>query len=278
LAAILAGSGWARPNAALEHYFEGQPGCGLLLDVAARKIRAVHRPDLAAQELLPPGSTLKPLALSALLRLNRIQPGETFACPGALSIGGRSLACSHPPFPQPVTVPGAVTYSCNCFTAHFAQRFRPGELAASLERYGLASPTGLFESAEARGRIVPASTLERTQLQALGEEGILTTPAALALAYRSLALNAAAPIREGLEGAVEAGTAQRAQVAGWKVAGKTGSTGSSNPAGRIAWFAGFAPSVSPRVVVLVMLHARSGGADAAPVAGRILAAYRERRV
>jgi cell division protein FtsI/penicillin-binding protein 2 len=49
----------------------------------------------------------------------------------------------------------------------------------------------------------------------------------------------------------------------------------------VAWFAGFAPSgqgAPPRVVVTVMLQGRSGGADAAPVAGRILAAWQAGRL
>jgi cell division protein FtsI/penicillin-binding protein 2 len=78
----------------------------------------------------------------------------------------------------------------------------------------------------------------------------------------------------GLEDAVEYGTAQRAHSAGWKVAGKTGSVLAAGGA-HLAWFAGFAPSHQPSVVVAVMLQGRSGGADAAPIAGRILDAYRK---
>jgi cell division protein FtsI/penicillin-binding protein 2 len=277
LATLLAGPAWVRAGTTLEPYFEGQPGAGLLLDIAARKLRAAYQPDSAARQLLPPGSTLKPFVLSALLRLNRIQPDEKFACPGTLSIAGRELPCSHPKLPEPVNVAAALTYSCNCFVANFARRFRPGELYGSLVRYGLSSPPGLFPE-EAAGRIRAGDTPESIQLQSLGEENVLVTPAALAMAYRNLALNAAPAIREGLEGAVAVGTAQRAQVAGWKIAGKTGTIGASSPAGRIAWFAGFAPSQAPGVVVVVMLHARSGGADAAPVAGRILAAYKAGRL
>jgi cell division protein FtsI/penicillin-binding protein 2 len=67
---------------------------------------------------------------------------------------------------------------------------------------------------------------------------------------------------------VEYGTAQRAKVPGLKVAGKTGSV--RTPAGAyLAWFAGF----TDEAVVTVMLHGRSGGADAAPVAARILEAH-----
>ena len=73
--------------------------------------------------------------------------------------------------------------------------------------------------------------------------------------------------RSGMADAVSFGTAQRAQVTGLKVSGKTGSV--RTPAGLyLAWFAGFTDAA----VVTVMLQGRSGGADAAPVAGRILEA------
>ena len=76
------------------------------------------------------------------------------------------------------------------------------------------------------------------------------------------------PIREGLEGAVEFGTAQNARVAGAGIAGKTGTV--ISPQGEpVAWFAGFLP----KAALAVMLPGRSGGADAAPIARRIFEAY-----
>ena len=97
------------------------------------------------------------------------------------------------------------------------------------------------------------------------------------MGYRSLALSSGRPemlpILEGMEDAVEYGTAQLARLDGIKVAGKTGSIRTADGA-RTAWFGGFAPSRAPEVVVAVMVQGRSGGADAAPVAGKILAAYR----
>jgi len=147
-----------------------------------------------------------------------------------------------------------------------AERFAPGELTGELVR---------------AGRIRTATGRDALRLLALGEDGILTTPAELAMAYRSLALQVGRsemqPIVTGLEGAVEYGTAQRARVAGVKVAGKTGSTRRESGV-PIAWFAGFLPSRAPEVVVTVMLQGHSGGSDAAPVAGRILEAYRAGRL
>ena len=109
----------------------------------------------------------------------------------------------------------------------------------------------------------------------------MITPAELALGYRRLALNSGRrgmeAILAGLEDAVEFGTAQRAKVAGVTVAGKTGSIHSADGAA-IAWFAGFAPSRQPAVAVAVMLQGRSGGADAAPIAARILQAHSKGRL
>ncbi len=227
--------------------------------------------------LAPPGSTLKPIVLDALLRTRKIGAADSFPCPGALTISGRSFHCTHPVLPGPVGIPDALAYSCNCFVAHFAQRFAAGELAMHLERAGLASPTCWFGDAEVSGRIRSATSRETTELQSLGEDAVLVTAAGLAMAYRGLAVNASQPILEGLENAVEFGTAQKARVKGFSVAGKTGSVRTSEGV-RIAWFAGFAPSRAPRVVVAVASQGRSGGADAAPIAGRLLEAYRAGRL
>ena len=174
-------------------------------------------------------------------------------------------------------IPTALAYSCNCFVAHFAERLAPGELESHLKRYGFGSRSGWFGGAEAPGRVQRTSTVESQQLQAIGEGAVLVTAAALTRAYCRLALSAAEPIRSGLEGAVEYGTAQEARVAGIKVAGKTGSVRAADGA-MIAWFAGFAPSRAPTAVVAVMLQGRSGGADAAPIGGRILSAHLTGRI
>jgi len=226
----------------------------------------------------PPGSAIKPLSLLALLQSGKLRANETHPCSGDLRIAGRSFACSHPRMSAPVSLPEAIAYSCNEYVARVATRFAPGELAVALARFGLASRTQLSGTQpEATGRIDHAESVEANQLQALGEDRVSVTVLELAMAYHFLTANAArpetAPILEGLEGAVEFGTAQYAQVAGIKVAGKTGSA-----AGRWAWFAGFAPSRQPRVVVAILVQGRAGGSDAAPIGGKFLAAQLERKL
>jgi hypothetical protein len=163
-----------------------------------------------------------------------------------------------------LTVRTAIAYSCNCFVAHYASRLRGGELAPMMERWGLASRTTWFGEHEGAGRVWDAAV----PLQSLGEDGVLVTPASLAMAYCRLVSRAAPAVLAGMADAVSFGTAQRAHVAGLNVAGKTGSV--RTPAGAfVAWFAGFTNAA----VVTVMLQARSGGADAAPIVGRMLAAH-----
>jgi cell division protein FtsI/penicillin-binding protein 2 len=241
IASLIAAGAWSK---GLEVLFEGAHGGAVVLDRRTRRMVVAQMPDLAGL----PGSTLKPLVLESLLERGRLHPEETFSCPGDLRLEGRSFACSHPKAPAPMTVRTAIAYSCNCYVAHFAAR--AGDLRSELEAWGI----------DAR----PAPVA----LQALGEEGVAATPATLAAAYQRLAARANEAVIAGMKDAVLYGTAQRAQVAGLTVAGKTGS------ARNCAWFAGF----TDEVAVAVMVQGRSGGADAAPVAARILEAHQRGRL
>jgi cell division protein FtsI/penicillin-binding protein 2 len=248
IASLFAAGAWGKDTLGglVEGLFEGAHGGMVLLDRKSRRVIASRLPDLAA----PPGSTLKPLVLQTLLERGRLRAGEGFPCPGDLRLQGRSFACTHPPAAAAMTVRTAIAYSCNCFVAHCAARFAPQDLARELDAWGI----------DAR----PATV----ELQALGEEGVTASPARLAAAYARLASRAAESVKAGMADAVEYGTAQRVRVAGLAIAGKTGS------ARNAAWFAGFTDSV----IVAVLVQGRSGGADAAPVASRILEAHARGRL
>jgi len=261
IASLFAAGAWGKT---VDRCFGDAHGAAVLVDRKTRRMIAAHTPDLASGAALPPGSTLKPLILQTLLDRGLVQAGDRFPCPGELQIRGRSFACTHPKLPAPVSVRTAIAYSCNCFAAHFAARFRGDELTRALEQWGLASRTGWFGDTEGTGRVWEAPV----ELQALGEDGVVATPATLALAYLRLANRAGDVVRAGLSDAAEIGTAQRARVPGMNVAGKTGSARSASGM-YVAWFAGFTGTAA----IAVMVQGKSGGGDAAPVAARILEAH-----
>jgi len=91
----------------------------------------------------------------------------------------------------------------------------------------------------------------------------------------------AAQVRQMLELVVQpGGTAPRAQVVGYRVAGKTGTAhkvdGASYAANKyISSFVGFAPASDPRVIIAVMVDEPSagqyyGGSVAAPVFANVM--------
>lgn len=255
---LLGAPAWA--SGKLERHLDAANGAAALVEVqSGRRIDAV-----GTDRVLPPGSTVKPFVLAALLRSGRLRTADALPCRRQLRISGRTFDCVHPSIVTPMRAETALAYSCNCFVTWAAERFTPGELTAELKHAGFARA----------GSASPA-------LQALGEAGVLVTPMEMAMAYRSLAMQVDRPelqaVMAGLEGAVEYGTGQHAGLRDVKVAGKTGSTRTAQ-GDLIAWFAGFMPSRAPQVAIAVMMRGRSGGADAAPVAGRIFEAYRAGRL
>jgi len=261
----------------------GKPGAVVALDVASGKIVAEWNLKIAAQRVTAPGSTLKPLVLLELLQSGKLDPGQHLVCHHRLTIAGRNMDCTHSPAITHLDAADAIAYSCNSYFAQVAARLTPAELAAALERAGLASRTELV-SDEAVGRIATAADAPHQQLQALGYWGVEVTPLELAAAYRNLALHklkndlsasSAAPVFSGLERSVQYGMAHSETLAGITFAGKTGTAAGASPQTH-GFFVGYAPADKPQVVLVVYLdHGR--GADAAAIAAPIFNAYAKAR-
>ena len=103
---------------------------------------------------------------------------------------------------------------------------------------------------------------------ALGAANIRVTPLEMLFAYRRLALQRNLPliVLNGLKAATEYGTARLARPSGVAVAGKTGTALDMASGQAHAWFVGYAPADSPRIVLVVFLEQGTGGRDAAPIA------------
>ncbi|PYT13909.1 MAG: hypothetical protein DMF51_09690 [Acidobacteria bacterium] len=260
---------------------KGHQGCAVVLDVESDRLLAWSDLDLAARRLVPPGSTLKPFTLLALLEAGAVKADTPFVCGRDLKIAGRRMDCTHVATPEPLDAATALAYSCNNYFAHFAGEISGETLLHAFERAGLTARTGLARG-EGIGVVLPVNDLEQQRLQALGEARIKVTPLGLAEAYRRLARGRAdggprqvllAPLYAGLEASTSFGVGRRAAPSGLAVAGKTGTAAASEGPWTHAWFAGYAPAERPEVVLVVFLERGQGGADAAPVARQIFAAW-----
>lgn len=248
----------------------------IVLDVSTGRLLAAKGLSEAAHTLAAPGSTLKPLVLYSLIVTDRWDPGQRIPCNRRLVVAGHSLACPHPPAP-PFDAREALTWSCNSYFAAVARTLAPGELADILRPTGLLDATGLAAN-EAVAEFREPRTVDDEQLTVLGVEGIRVSPLELAEAYRWLALRMAAHpalpatqvVRDGLRDSASFGMAGEASLGGIPVAGKTGTAEGAESARTHGWFAGLAPAAHPQVVVVVFEPA-GRGADAAHLAGEILA-------
>ncbi|WP_321474817.1 penicillin-binding transpeptidase domain-containing protein [uncultured Paludibaculum sp.] len=217
--------------------------CSVALRVPDGAVLRCDDRQRATQQWAPPGSAIKPLTW---MNLPRRVPAR---CTHPFFVGGRRLDCTHVPVLTMVDGEMALAASCNAWFAEMARSLDPRLFHHKLLQYG------------ARARLT--TRLEDLQLQALGLEGVEFTVMGLAKAYLQVATSPDPILQTGLERAVTEGTGQLAALAHLQVAGKTGTTSEGS------WFAGYAPSRNPRVVVVAHTRLGHGATDAAPAAREI---------
>ncbi|MCS6816032.1 MAG: transpeptidase family protein [Blastocatellia bacterium] len=272
------------------------------------------RRNRAIRDLYEPGSVFKIVTFAAALEEGLLRPNEAIECLGGRIVLAGHTIRDHRPFFR-LTAREVLEQSSNIGTIQIALRVGAERLAQYIERFGFGRRTGVELPGEARGivrpvrRWTPASVgaiaigqeIGVTAIQmaaamaAIANEGVWVQPH-LVRAVRSrdgtvikrteperrrvLSPTSARVLMRMLEGVVERGTGQLAQLSGYSAAGKTGTAQQFDPRTRrysrtryVASFAGFAPVADPRVVVLVALdHPRpkyTGGEVAAPVFKRI---------
>jgi stage V sporulation protein D (sporulation-specific penicillin-binding protein) len=105
-------------------------------------------------------------------------------------------------------------------------------------------------------------------------EGAVTTRYEPEVVRKVVSRATSEKLRAILEGVVSEGTGKNAYVSGYRVAGKTGTSETTEEGRYIASFCAFAPADDPQVVALVVLDdpagEHMGGAVAAPVAQGLL--------
>jgi len=252
-----------------------------------------------------PGSTLKPFTIGLAIELGKITPQTVIdTAPGALTIGSYTIHDAHKE--GALTVAQVIQKSSNVGSAKIALSLPREEMHELFRRVGFGTAPKLGFPGEAGGKVRPAKTWRPVEQATMAYgHGISVSLIQLAQAYtifardgelaplsllrtgtpahgvRVLSPEVARSVRAMLESAVQpGGTAPRARIVGWRVAGKTGTAhkqenGAYAPDKYVSSFVGFAPVSEPRLVIAVMLDEPSagkyyGGQVAAPVFAQVM--------
>lgn len=265
------------------------------------------------QAAYPPGSPYKIVSSLAGLERGVVGPHtELEPCPGAYRFGNRDFRCWKRGGHGRLDHEGALVHSCDVFYYQLGLRLELSQLREVALTLGLGVSTGSPFAGESSGLIPDDDWYDRRFGErgwtrgvllnnVIGQGEILVTPLQMAVLTGRVALEradlqpvfvldgaAGSPtepvplpfekrnldwVRSSMTRVVDLGTGTRARLEAIDVAGKTGTA--QNPHGEDhAWFVCFAPARAPEVALVILLeNAGHGGAVAAPVAARWLAAY-----
>jgi cell division protein FtsI (penicillin-binding protein 3) len=258
----------------------------------------------AVTDTYEPGSTIKPFTVLAALESGRWQSDTLIdTAPGFMRVGRKLV--QDPLNRGTITLRQALQKSSQVAIAKVALDLEPNAVFEVLNQAGIGEFIGTGLPGEAVGRLSDEG-LDHPVVRATLAYGygLSVSPLQLALGYLTLATGgvrlpvsifARSAPPEGhrvfdealarrvmlmMESVVEAeGTAPRARVPGFRVAGKTGTSRKVGQAGydderHVALFAGIAPVSDPRFVMVVVINepggaAKGGGEVAAPVFGQV---------
>jgi len=260
----------------------------------------------AVVDSFEPGSTIKPLLISQALETHAV-PADIHidTGPGFFKVGALTVHDVHPE--GDVDLSTLLAKSSNVGAAKVGLIMGAESVWTGYQRFGIGEPVGSGLPGEAGGvlrkytewgQIATATasygyglTVNALQLvrayTGIANDGLMPQLSVLHRdheipAQRVISEQTARTMRQLLEGVVnKGGTAARAMVAGYRVAGKTGTVrknanGSYIEGHHQAVFIGMLPAEHPRLVALVMIDDPAGddyygGAVSGPVFARVMA-------
>ncbi len=260
----------------------------------------------AVTDTFEPGSTLKTFTAYLGLADGKYSPDTIIdTAPGWFKLGKNIVRDEH--YKGAITVAQVLQYSSNVGISKIVLSLPPNQLWTTLNELGFGQSTYSGFPGESAGLLPARSYWDPFILSTLSfGYGMTTTTLQLAHAYATIAnygvqvpvsllkLDQAPVGKQVLEPKVTkqlitimetvlegGGTAVRAQVPGYLVAGKTGTSRMVGPKGYMwnhhnAQFAGLAPATNPRYVVVVHISdprkiGYEGGQVAAPVFAKVMA-------
>jgi cell division protein FtsI (penicillin-binding protein 3) len=269
-----------------------------------RQLSGAQLRNRVMTDTFEPGSTLKPFTTALALEAGKVTPKTVIdTAPGRMKIGSATIGDTKPH--GALTVEEVLQKSSNVGTVKLAMTMPPQRMWELFTGVGFGQAPQIGFPGAVAGRVRPHRSWKPIEHATMSYgHGISVSLIQLARAYtvftnegrllpltmlrsdeavpgvQVLSPKTARAVSHMLELAVgPGGTAPKAQVAGYRVAGKTG-TAYKLENGRYvrkytASFVGYAPASDPRLVVAVMIDEPSagqhyGGQVAAPVFSRIV--------
>ncbi len=270
-------------------------------------LKSSHLRNRAVTDVFEPGSTMKPFTVAAALESKKYLPGNVIkTAPGYYRVG-RDTVRDTKNYGN-LNLTDILVKSSNVGASKLALSLAPEKLWDLYSRAGFGSLTHSGFPGEVSGLMtdhwkwsdieqatlsfgygMSVTSLQLAQAYTVLANGGLTSPASfLALdgvpAQQASVMDAAVAKRvlKMMESVVsEKGTGAKADVAGYRVAGKTGTVHKSAVGGYseeryLSLFAGMAPASDPRLVAVVMINeprteAYHGGQAAAPAFSKVMA-------
>ena len=262
-----------------------------------------------AEDGMEPGSIIKPFTVAGALDAGKVTPESRFDCEmGTWYYLGKPLRDTHDY--GMMTVADIIKTSSNIGTAKIALECGPDLLYRTLRSFGFGSKSGLPVHPETSGIVPKVKNWDGLSITRFSiGYGILVSPVQMARGYCALANNGWLPKlrlidreEDSVTGEVtvvprdepvqlfhkpetakqivtmmkavtgEGGTARRAAIEGYSVAGKTGTSrkyvpGKGYTLKYFASFVGFVPASNPELVILVTTDEPKGGSYGGTVSG-----------
>jgi stage V sporulation protein D (sporulation-specific penicillin-binding protein) len=269
-------------------------------------------------ETYEPGSVFKVFTAAMALEEGAGTLQTSHFCPGYYLVGGWTIRCHLHGGHGTVDMPAAISGSCNPYFMNLGMRIGAKNFFKYFTAFGFTEKSGIDMSGETSNaglyhkeetlantaaslataafgqtnKVTPIQMI--TGISTIANGGKLLTPYVVQqvidgdgnvvkntntnIRRQVVSTDTASKVSNMMEAAVNGGGCKSAYVAGYRVAGKTGTSEKRDVQGNevVSSFAGFAPADDPQVAILVLLDQpqcaiRFGSSTAAPAAQKILA-------
>jgi cell division protein FtsI/penicillin-binding protein 2 len=273
-------------------------------DVEPERVRA-----RAVTDTYEPGSTFKVVTAAAAIDDGMVTPSSAFTLPAELEVADRTIHDAEERGTETMSVTEILSRSSNVGAVMLALNLGKQRLAWWINRFGFGQKLGLDFPGESAGIVLKprewtGSTIGNVPIG----QGIAVTPLQMVSVYAALAnggvwirphlaervgddrlpkpesrrivdRSTARQLIDMMRDVVAGGTGTEAEVAGYTVAGKTGTAAKPDESGGysdtqyVASFVGIVPATAPRLAILVAVDEPHGdiygGTVAAPAFAQI---------